>query len=118
MEHDLITALTALRPNSEWLFDEDDGYSGLTWLDSGTTKPTEDEINNKITELNNAEPMKVLRRKRNGLLESTDWTQQIDIPEATRTKWQSYRQELRDLPANQTPSDINLSNITWPTKPS
>jgi len=117
MKHDIPTALRELRPNSEWFLDGEE-YSGLTWLDSGTTKPTETEINDKITELDNAEPMKVLRKKRNNLLESTDWTQQPDLPEATRTKWQSYRQELRDLPANQTPSDDSLSNITWPTKPS
>ena len=26
----------------------------------------------------------------------------------------TYRQALRDLPANQTPSDMKLSNISWP----
>ena len=30
----------------------------------------------------------------------------------------TYRQALRDLPANQTPTDVRLSNITWPTEPS
>lgn len=62
--------------------------------------------------------METLRHERDLLLKSCDWTQNIDVPEATKTKWQSYRQTLRDLPANQTPSDIRMSNITWPTKPS
>ena len=48
----------------------------------------------------------------------SDWTQNDDVPTETKTKWQTYRQTLRDLPANQTPSDMFLSNITWPTKPS
>ena len=30
----------------------------------------------------------------------------------------TYRQALRDLPANQTPSDMKLSNISWPEEPS
>ena len=61
--------------------------------------------------------MNQLRVERNGLLAQTDWTQNADVPEATKTKWQAYRQELRDLPANQTPTELTLSNITWPTKP-
>ena len=59
-----------------------------------------------------------LRKKRDKLLVESDWSQGGDVPDALKTKWQSYRQSLRDLPANQTPSDMFLSNITWPTKPS
>tara|TARA_B100001996_G_scaffold277542_1_gene218087 strand:- start:258 stop:641 length:384 start_codon:yes stop_codon:yes gene_type:complete len=61
--------------------------------------------------------LETMRHERNLLLSKTDWTQQGDVPEATKTKWQSYRQTLRDLPANQTPDDIRMQNITWPTKP-
>ena len=63
MKHSISTALAVLRPNSEWVLDGED-YSGLNWLDSGTTKPTETEINNKITELDNLEAMKLLRIER------------------------------------------------------
>jgi hypothetical protein len=35
-----------------------------------------------------------------------------------QTEWTTYRKALLDLPANQTPSDDSLSNITFPTKPS
>ena len=48
----------------------------------------------------------------------SDWTQGSDVPSKIKTPWATYRQELRDLPANQTPSDRSLSNITWPTEPS
>jgi hypothetical protein len=53
------------------------------------------------------------RLKRNTLLSNTDWTQTNDVPEATKTAWTTYRQELRD---------ISLqagfpSTITWPTAP-
>ena len=54
----------------------------------------------------------------NGSLATTDWSQGDDVPVRIKTAYQAYRQALRDLPANQTPVDNELSNITWPTKPS
>lgn len=36
-------------------------------------------------------------RKRQELLEETDWTQLPDVPESTRLKYQAYRQALRDI---------------------
>ena len=43
-----------------------------------------------------------IRRQRNHLLASSDWTQLIDSPldEITRDAWAVYRQELRDLTDN------------------
>jgi len=58
----------------------------------------------------------VFRPERDALLKDTDWTQQPDVPEATRTKWQSYRQALRDLPTHS--KWPNLEDSDWPTKPS
>ena len=55
-----------------------------------------------------------LRRERNNLLKETDWTQFPDIPEATRTAWQPYRQALRDI----TNTYSSLNDVVWPTKPS
>jgi hypothetical protein len=54
-----------------------------------------------------------VRRDRNRRLKVTDWTQQPDVPEATRTLWQTYRQALRDVPV-QTGFPYE---ITWPTPP-
>lgn len=53
------------------------------------------------------------RSDRNDLLRQTDWTQQPDVPEATRALWTTYRQALRDVPA-QTGFPYE---ITWPTPP-
>lgn len=58
-----------------------------------------------------------IRDERNMLLTETDWTQNPDVPESTRTKWQSYRQALRDVPAGIS-SITDAVNITWPTSPS
>lgn len=59
-----------------------------------------------------------VRYHRNGLLQITDWW---CVSDRTPTQAQlDYRQALRDLPANSTPSlDENgeLIGVTWPTKP-
>ncbi len=55
-----------------------------------------------------------LRRKRNALLVETDWMSNSDV--TMSDAWKKYRQDLRDI-TTQTPSDIDLSNITFPTKP-
>ena len=120
MKHSISTALAVLRPNSEWVLDGED-YSGLNWLDSGTTKPTETEINNKITELDNAEAMKLLREERDRLLVFTDWRASSDL--TLSDDWKNYRQALRDLPASASPKlnsnyVLDLTSVTWPTEPS
>ena len=63
--------------------------------------------------------MKLLREKRNEKLAESDWTILSDSQLTTtkQNEWKTYRQALRDLPPNQTPTDTKLSNITWPTEP-
>lgn len=58
----------------------------------------------------------ILRSERNELLKQSDWTQFNDSPldNTKKQEWATYRQALRDLPANTTDS----ANPTWPTKPS
>jgi hypothetical protein len=53
-----------------------------------------------------------LRGVRNSLLKSSDWTQLPDAP-VDKSAWATYRQALRDLPAN-TPDPLN---VTWPESP-
>ena len=38
-----------------------------------------------------------VRVERNRLLADTDWTQNADVPQATKDKLATYRQELRDI---------------------
>jgi len=54
--------------------------------------------------------------KRDLLLLGSDWTQLADAPlsSSKKTEWATYRQALRDLPANTT----DIQNPLWPTKPS
>jgi len=121
MKYNIADALSALKPEAEWIQRGED-YSGLEWLDSVHTKPTETEINNKISELDAVEPMRLLREERFRLLSECDWTQGADVPNSIKTAWQSYRQALRDLPASASPSldsnyELDLTSVTWPTEP-
>ena len=96
-------------------------YDGIEIMEddtNGVTKPSQSDLESKFEVVKLRENLIKLRRKRDKLLAESDWSQGGDVPDALKTKWQSYRQSLRDLPANQTPSDMFLSNITWPTKPS
>ena len=54
-----------------------------------------------------------VRLQRTSLLAETDWSQLVDVPEETKAKWASYRQELRDI----TDQKEFPTKITWPTKP-
>jgi len=56
-----------------------------------------------------------LRKQRNALLASSDWTQFTDSPltNEAKTGWATYRQELRDLPT-MTQDPVNP---TWPKMP-
>lgn len=55
------------------------------------------------------------RRQRDALLANTDWTQSPDSPltDDQKASWRTYRQALRDLPANTT----DPANPIWPSKP-
>ena len=124
MKYQISHALSILRPDEIYIvrgFNSEEPYSGLEWLDS-TSKPTESELNTKIAELDAAEPMRLLREQRNLLLYQTDWTQNDDVPTETKTKWKTYRQQLRDLPATASPKlnseyDLDDTSVTWPTEP-
>ena len=132
MKYTVSRAFQELRPGVSFQVEEPYGYANIKILNvahksyvdtSSITMPTETEINNKIAELDAAEPMRLLREERDAKLLETDWTQNPDVPETTKTKWQVYRQQLRDLPATADPKlnsgyHLDPSSVTWPTKPS
>ena len=64
-------------------------------------------------------PMRLLRQQRNQKLSETDWWAGQDLTMTQEQK--DYRQALRDLPSTASPKlddNGNLTNVTWPTKPS
>jgi hypothetical protein len=62
--------------------------------------------------------MEQLRQQRNARLSATDW--QATSDRTMTNEQQIYRQQLRDLPENSTPSldeDGQLTGVTWPSVP-
>ena len=124
MNYTITEALILLKPEARWVC-RGDTYAGLEWLDETQIKPTEEEINAKIAELEAAEPARQVREIRNRLLAESDWTQNRDVVLLNDTTWKQYRQDLRDLPASAsfTPKldsdgNLDMSSVTWPLKPS
>ena len=119
MKYDITDALMSLKPGAEWVLRGTE-YSGLEWLDSKQTQPTETEVNSKISELDNAEPMRLLRIERDVRIAKTDWRASSDL--TLTDAWKTYRQALRDI-TTQTPKlnsdyELDLTSVTWPTEPS
>jgi hypothetical protein len=121
-------ALSELAPNASWCMDGEQTYNNLQWNSSDITKPTETEVNNKIAAIEAAFPLKYLREERDAMLVESDWTQGADVPVGIKTTYQTYRQELRDLPskypnptfngtANVASKHLRLTDVVWPTKP-
>ena len=119
MKYDIGSALLNLKPGAEWVLRGTE-YSGLTWRDKDQTKPTETEINSKISEVNAAAPMRLLRIERHRRIALTDWRSSSDL--TLSNAWKTYRQALRDI-TKQTPQlnkkyELDLTSVSWPTEPS
>tara|TARA_X000001382_G_scaffold41841_1_gene28128 strand:+ start:1897 stop:2355 length:459 start_codon:yes stop_codon:yes gene_type:complete len=63
--------------------------------------------------------MKALRDKRIIKLSLSDWTQIADnqLSDSKKAEWVTYRQALRDVPANNS-SVTDMDSVNWPTEPS
>ncbi len=91
-------------------------HSDLVWVDCGENITT-DHIyvdGNFIAppEWSAEYRWRELRGHRDAMLSSSDWTQMPDSS-ADAAVWATYRQELRDLPAN----TVDPANPVWPEKP-
>lgn len=84
------------------------------WILENQTKPTGTIVDNMTDD----EIMHEVRKYRNELLASSDWTQlpDVDLTDAQVLAWKNYRKALRDFP-----SQIDVPNWTgpgWPIQPS
>ena len=90
----------------------------VIWIDEKIKQPTEEQVNDKIAELQNLEPMRLLREERNRRLAETDYLALKDV--FMTTDEELYRQQLRDITKGAKPKldeHGNLTNITWPVRP-
>ena len=124
MNYDISHALRKLYPEGAKFVQEGNEYSGLKWVDE-RPKPSEEEIQTKLTELRAAEPMRVLREERNRRIALTDWRFRSDL--SPSQEWKDYCVALRNLPQTYSPTfDIltedgypilNEQPTPWPKEP-
>ena len=92
-------------------------YEDIEWGDDDTIpRPSKEQVETKLQELIDAQPLKELRQERNRRLAEVDWVFSTDyqMEDEERSVWVAYRQALRDLPS----TTEDPTNPVWPTKPS
>jgi len=99
----------------------DSNGSAIESADPSDWGVTYAQVAGEKTLLQSREPMRLLRVERNRLLAETDWMANSDVTLADN--WKTYRQSLRDLPASASPKlssdgSLDMSSVTFPTKPS
>ena len=120
----LMQAIQALRPGAQCRI-SGDTYNGIMWDDKNQTLPTEEEVTAKVTELETAEPHRLLREERNKRLAECDWvvTKYAEYGYNIPKKWRAYRQALRDLPSITYKPELTefgalkMDSVAWPTPP-
>lgn len=85
-----------------------DTVNYLNYIDGNFIAETQADID--------AENLIDFRIERNAKLAESDWTQFNDSPlsGSIKTQWQTYRQQLRDMPQA---DGFDPLNPTWPTSP-
>ena len=122
-------AITTLIPNQQWVLrgepttelelnnmfrrvtGEDSNGSAIESADPSSFGFTWAQLSAKKTELDAAEPLKLLRAERNLRIAATDWWASSDLTMSQARR--DYRQALRDI----TNSYDSLDDVVWPTKP-
>ena len=99
----------------------DSNGSAIESADPSDWGVTYAQVAGEKTLLQSREPMRLLRVERDRLLAETDWTALGDVTMSNNMR--TYRQQLRDLPASSTPTlnsdgTLDMSSVTFPTKPS
>ena len=130
----LIDKLIALDANGVWRADveapanEAEFYANTykwdestqEWVNLTSSDVTWADLNIEQVKADTA--MEMIRIERNQKLKNTDWSQGADVPDSLKTAYTTYRQELRDMPANNSSATIvdnkmTLANVTWPIEP-
>ena len=108
---DISKAIHSLVPEAEFIV-ESNSFNKIRWLSKNIPQPTEEEIQTKLAELRNAEPMRLLRQERNRRIALTDWRFRSDL--SPSQEWKDYCVALRDLPANYSPTFDILTEDEYP----
>ena len=96
----IVSALEALKPKSEWTL-RGETYADLEWLDKSQTKPTEQEIEEKLAVLKYQEEVNVYQEKRKS--EYPDWGDELDkIYHSGIDAWKADIKAIKDKYPKQT----------------
>ena len=97
---DIPLALQSLRPNAQWHMIGTE-YSNIHWDDKTQTKPTEQEVEEKIAELKYQEEVNEYQEKRKS--EYPDWGDQLDqIYHKGIDAWKADIKKIKDKYPKQT----------------
>ena len=99
--NEMFRKVTGADENGSAIESANSADRGVTWT----------QVNNKLKELNAAEPMEALRAERDRRLAETDWWALQDVN--SNDARHAYRQALRDI----TDTATSLDDVVWPTKP-
>ena len=93
----LEEAIEALRPGASWIQYETE-YSGLRWLDETQTKPTEEEIVQKVAELEYKKEVEAYKQQRAAEYPSMADQQDMQFHDAVNgtTTWKDTIQAVKD----------------------
>ena len=87
-------ALQVLRPGAEWAIDNN-SYALLNWLDTEQTKPTEEEVVQKVAELTYQQEVEVYKEQR--AAEYPPYADQFDkIYHSGVTAWKADIKKIKD----------------------
>ena len=107
---DITQAILSLQPNAAFIC-KGNNYNRIQWLSPQVPKPSFEDILKEIDRLEKLEPIKILRERRNQLLQQTDCEIQRNTERnIDSTELITYRNALRDLP-----QEIESGNISAPT---
>ena len=104
-------AIYNTHPTVKTIVDVEDGGVIAYDADGNTVTLDEDAVASETTTVINGWNLAALRKKRNRLLAETDYLALSDV--TLSSEMTTYRQALRDLPANTT----DPANPVWPAKP-
>ena len=109
----LVRAIQSIDRRAKFCFADAD-INTIEWLEGYTPIPLAD-IQAQLDQLVSDEALKTLRTERDRRLAETDWVITMHKEKGTNipAAWKTYRQALRDLPAN----TEDPANPVWPTKP-
>ena len=115
----VINALNVLTPGAEWNITDKYDYNTLEWISTDIAKPTEQEVNDEIINLDLQSPFAACKKQATTLLYETDWTTIADVADPTKSQpyllnqadFTAYRSSLRVLAV------YPVADPVWPVKP-